>query len=59
MSYPEYAASLFAANDFFRASFAFGSILFSRSMYVNLGVAEGVTLLAGLSVISIVSKQDR
>lgn len=54
MSYPQYAASLFAANDAFRSMFAFGSILFSRAMYLNLGVAKGVTLLAGLSVLGII-----
>ena len=55
LSYPQYAASLFAANDAFRSLFAFGSVLFSRPMYINLGVAKGVTLLAGLSVLGIVS----
>ena len=55
LSYPQYAASLFAANDMFRSLFAFGSILFSRSMFINLGVDKGVTLLAGLSVMGIVS----
>lgn len=57
MSYPQYAASLFAGNDFFRSLFAFGAVLFSRSMFINLGVAKGITLLAGLAVIGIVSKQ--
>ena len=55
MSYPQYAASLFAGNDFFRSLFAFGAILFGRPMYVNLGVGEGISLLGGLSVIGIVS----
>ncbi|OAG06220.1 multidrug transporter [Paraphaeosphaeria sporulosa] len=54
MSYPQYAASLFAGNDFFRSLFAFGSVLFSRSMYVNLGVDKGLSLLAGLSVMGII-----
>ncbi|PSN69880.1 MFS general substrate transporter [Corynespora cassiicola Philippines] len=54
MSYPQYAASLFAGNDFFRSLFAFGAILFGRPMYVNLGVGEGISLLGGLSVIGIV-----
>ena len=58
MSYPQYAASLFAGNDFFRAMFAFGAVLFSRSMFVDLGVDKGVTLLAGLSVMGIVSAQQ-
>jgi DHA1 family multidrug resistance protein-like MFS transporter len=55
MSYPQYAASLFAANDAFRSFFAFGTVLFSRSMYLNLGVGRGVSLLGGLSVMGIVS----
>ncbi|KAJ4304878.1 hypothetical protein N0V90_000406 [Kalmusia sp. IMI 367209] len=54
MSYPQYAASLFAGNDFFRSLFAFGGVLFSRSMYINLGVGKGLSLLGGLSVIGIV-----
>ncbi|GAD98239.1 hypothetical protein PVAR5_6930 [Paecilomyces variotii No. 5] len=54
LSYPQYAASLFAANDFSRSAFAFACVLFSRSMYVNLGVGQGVSLLAGLSVLGII-----
>ncbi|KAL7912399.1 major facilitator superfamily domain-containing protein [Trichoderma velutinum] len=49
-TYPKYAASLFAANDFARSAFAAGCIIFSQPMYRNLGVAKGVTLLAGLTV---------
>jgi hypothetical protein len=58
MSYPQYAASLFAGNDFFRSLFAFGSVLFSRSMYIYLGVGRGLSLLGGLSVMGIVSLVD-
>jgi MFS transporter, DHA1 family, multidrug resistance protein len=54
LSYPQYAASLFAGNDFFRSALAFASILFAKPMFANLGVARGTTLLAGLSVIGIV-----
>ena len=54
MSYPQYAASLFAANDFFRSSMACGSILFAHPLFVNLGVARGTTLLGGLSTIGII-----
>lgn len=54
LSYPQYAASLFAGNDFLRSALACGSILFARPLFLNLGVAKGVTLLAGLSVIGIV-----
>ena len=53
LSYPQYAASLFAGNDFFRSALACGSILFARPLFLNLGVDKGVTLLAGLSVIGI------
>lgn len=55
LAYPRYAASLFAANDFSRSALAFAFILFSRYMFINLGVDKGVTLLAGLSVLGIVS----
>lgn len=54
LSYPQYAASLFAGNDFFRSAMACGSILFARPLFLNLGVDRGVTLLAGLSVMGIV-----
>lgn len=53
MSYPQYAASLFAGNDFCRSLFAFASVLFSRGMYINLGIGQGVSLLGGLSVMGI------
>jgi DHA1 family multidrug resistance protein-like MFS transporter len=49
-TYPRYAASLFAANDFARSAFAAGCVIFSQPMYHNLGVPKGVTLLAGLTV---------
>jgi DHA1 family multidrug resistance protein-like MFS transporter len=50
MTYPRYAASLFAGNDFMRSALAFGAILFARPLYLNLGVGPGVSLLAGLTV---------
>jgi DHA1 family multidrug resistance protein-like MFS transporter len=50
LSYPEYTASLFAANDFARSALATGAILFARPLFINLGVARGVTLLAGLTI---------
>jgi hypothetical protein len=49
-TYPQYAASLFAANDFARSFFAAGCIVFSGPMFKSLGVAKGVTLLGGLTV---------
>lgn len=54
LSYPQYAASLFAANDFFRSALASGSILFAHPLYQNLGFAKGTSLLGGLSVIGII-----
>jgi DHA1 family multidrug resistance protein-like MFS transporter len=53
LSYPTYVASLFAANDFIRSMTAAGFVMFSKSMYVNLGIGKGVSLLAGLSVMGI------
>lgn len=54
LTYPMYAASLFAANDFFRSALACGSVLFAHPLFNNLGVAKGVSLLGGLSVIGII-----
>ncbi|OLN97361.1 Transporter mfs1-like protein 1 [Colletotrichum chlorophyti] len=54
LSYPQYAASLFGANDFFRSALAFASILFARPLYGNMGVARGTSLLGGLSTIGII-----
>jgi len=54
LSYPRYAASLFAANDLFRSAFAAAAVLFSRPMFINLGIGGGVSLLAGLSCLGIV-----
>lgn len=48
LTYPQYAASLFAANDLCRSMLASGSILYAHPLFVNLGIARGVTLLAGL-----------
>lgn len=53
--YPRYSASLFAGNDFSRSSVAFAFIMFSRFMFIDLGIGKGVTVLAGLSVLGIVS----
>lgn len=56
MSYPQYAASLFAGNDLCRSAFAFAAILFARPMFLNLGIGRGVSLLGGLSVLGVVSR---
>lgn len=53
LSYPKYAASLFAGNDLVRSSLACGSILYARPLFINVGIAEGVSVLAGLSVLGI------
>ncbi|CAK4034834.1 Caffeine resistance 5 [Lecanosticta acicola] len=47
--YPQYAASLFAGNDFARSTLAFAAVLFSRPMYINLGIGPGTSLLGGLT----------
>lgn len=49
--YPKYAASLFAANDAARSTLAAAAICFGRPMFLALGIAGGVSLLAGLSCI--------
>lgn len=54
LSYPQYAASLFAGNDFFRSALACASILFARPLFINLGVDRGVSLLAGLSTLGVI-----
>jgi DHA1 family multidrug resistance protein-like MFS transporter len=53
LSYPRYAASLFAGNDLVRSSMAAGSIVYARPLFVNLGVGKGVSVLAGLSTLGI------
>ncbi|PIA91665.1 Caffeine resistance protein 5 [Cercospora beticola] len=47
--YPQYAASLFAGNDFARSTLAFAAVLFSRPMYLNLNIGPGTSLLGGLT----------
>ena len=54
MSYPKYAASLFAGNDFFRSALACGSIMFAKPLFNNLGVGKGVSLLGGLSTMGVI-----
>jgi hypothetical protein len=55
MSYPPYAASLFASNDICRSLMAFGAVLYGRPLYENLGIGPGTSLLAGLSFLGVVS----
>ncbi|KAJ9608407.1 hypothetical protein H2200_007395 [Cladophialophora chaetospira] len=54
LAYPKYVASLFAANDFVRSMMAAAFVQFSHSMYVDLGIGKGVSLIAGLSGIGVV-----
>lgn len=53
LSYPKYAASLFAANDLCRSLFATACILAGRPLFVNLGIGGGVSLLAGLACLGV------
>lgn len=50
-TYPEYGASLFAANDAARSGLAAAAVLFSRPVFINLGINWGCTLLALLAVV--------
>lgn len=54
LSYPQYAASLFAGNDFARSTLAAAAILFSRPMFQNLGIGPGTSLLGALTACCIV-----
>lgn len=51
--YPQYAASLFAGNDFARSSLAFAAVLFSRPMFLGMGVGAGVSLLGALTAVCV------
>ena len=53
LTYPPYAASLFASNDFTRSAMAAGAILFARPLYLNLGVGQGISLLAAFTVVCV------
>ena len=52
--YPEYAGSLFAGNDVMRSTLAAAAILFSRPMFLGMGVGPGVSLLGALTAVCIV-----
>ena len=54
LSYPQYAASLFAGNDLARSALSAGAILFATPLFRNLGIGRGISLLAGLTVGGIV-----
>ncbi|USP79172.1 MFS general substrate transporter [Curvularia clavata] len=50
LSYPKYAASVFAGNTVARSVLAAAIVHASQPLYHNLGVDRGVTLLGGLTV---------
>jgi MFS transporter, DHA1 family, multidrug resistance protein len=54
LTYPQYAASLFAANDMCRSAMAAGSIIFARPLYLNLGIGQGISVLGGLLCLGVV-----
>lgn len=47
--YPQYAASLFAGNDAARSLVAFAAVMFSRDMYIGMGIGPGTSLLGALT----------
>jgi DHA1 family multidrug resistance protein-like MFS transporter len=49
-AYPDYAASVYAGNDFMRSSFGAGFPLFASAMYKNLGVGWASSTLGFLSI---------
>ncbi|GAA6031821.1 hypothetical protein JCM8097_002007 [Rhodosporidiobolus ruineniae] len=53
ISYPRYAASLLAGNDFARSVVASVFPLFGASMFKRLGLGGGSSLLAGLAILMI------
>lgn len=52
-SYPRYAASLFAANDFSRSALAAGAVHFGQLLYKNLGSGKACTILGSISILGI------
>jgi DHA1 family multidrug resistance protein-like MFS transporter len=50
MIYPQFAASLFAANDFARSAMGAGAIHVARPLFAHMGIGRGVSLLGGLMV---------
>lgn len=51
MSYSAYSASVFAGNGLFRALFGAIFPLFARSLFTNLGVGPGNSLLGGIAAL--------
>ena len=54
LTYPKYAARLPAANDFCRAAWAAGSIIYAHPLNVNLGIGKGISVLGGLLVVGVI-----
>lgn len=54
LSYPQYAASLFATNDTWRSALAAGAIIFARPLFINMGVGRGISVLAGLAFMGVI-----
>ena len=52
-SYPNYAASLFAANDACRSVLAAGAVHLGVPFYASLGIVKGCSILAAISVLGI------
>lgn len=53
-SYPRFAASLFAANDFSRSALAAGAVHFGLPLYLNLGPGKACSVLGSVSLLGIV-----
>ncbi|WPH00814.1 Hypothetical protein R9X50_00364400 [Acrodontium crateriforme] len=53
LSYPQYAASLFAGNDAARSLIAFAAVMFSRPMYIGMGIGPATSLLGALTAVCI------
>jgi DHA1 family multidrug resistance protein-like MFS transporter len=51
--YPEYSASLFAANDLCRSLLAAAAIHLGVPLYERLGIGPGVSVLGGMSALGI------
>jgi DHA1 family multidrug resistance protein-like MFS transporter len=51
--YPDYSASLFAANDLCRSLVATGAIHAGVPLYGKLGIGPGVSILGSMSVLGI------
>lgn len=52
--YPQYAASLFAGNDFARSALAFAAVLYGQPMYLGMGIGPGISLLGALTAVCVV-----